>query len=62
MTTLLREYLQKAAHTAFVALAISASAQSATLNIIDTPLYLSTGADPNVMLNMSVETPMGGAA
>lgn len=30
--------------------------------IADSPLYLTASAPPNVLLNMSVETPMGGAA
>lgn len=38
------------------------AASSAELNLQNVPLYLSAKADPNVLLNMSVETPMGGAA
>lgn len=35
---------------------------SATLTLSDDPLYLTLGVPPNVLINMSVETPMGGAA
>jgi len=57
-----RKNLIKAAHLALAALIVSVSAQSAPLNLQNVPLYLLSRADPNVMLNMSVETPMGGAA
>jgi type IV pilus assembly protein PilY1 len=46
---------------AFLALLLAGQAH-ATLTINDTPLFLTMKADPNVLLNMSVETPMGGAA
>src|SRR6185295_11190885 len=38
------------------------SASGAPVALQDVPLYLLSRADPNVLLNMSVETPMGGAA
>lgn len=60
MNTLLRKILL-AAHAGLVVLA-SAGAQAAPLSLEDVPLFLSSRADPNVLLNMSVETPMGGAA
>lgn len=44
------------------ALLVSFSAHSSPLALQDTPLYLLSTADPNVLINMSVETPMGGAA
>ena len=43
------------------ALFFSSSAYSA-LDLADDPLFLKTGAGANVLLNMSVETPMGGGA
>jgi type IV pilus assembly protein PilY1 len=57
-----RKIFIKAAHLALAALLVSVSAQSAPLKLQNVPLYLLSRADPNVMLNMSVETPMGGAA
>ncbi|EAR61471.1 pilus assembly protein [Neptuniibacter caesariensis] len=36
--------------------------QSHATTIAQDPLYLVVGADPNVLFNMSIETPMGGAA
>jgi type IV pilus assembly protein PilY1 len=57
-----RNILIKAAHVAVTALLLAMSAQSAPLKLQNVPLYLLSRADPNVMLNMSVETPMGGAA
>jgi len=38
------------------------SAGSAYASIAQSPLFLTTSVDPNVLFNMSVETPMGGAA
>ncbi len=38
------------------------SAGTAFAAIAQSPLFLVTSADPNVLFNMSVETPMGGAA
>ncbi len=43
------------------ALLFSGSAYSA-IDLADDPLFLKTGAGANVLLNMSVETPMGGGA
>ncbi|OMH28401.1 pilus assembly protein [Motiliproteus sp. MSK22-1] len=43
----------------FAVIAISFSAFGAVSQV---PLYLATTADPNVLFNMSVESPMGGAA
>ncbi len=41
-------------------LLVVCSASGGTISQV--PLYLATTADPNVLFNMSVETPMGGAA
>lgn len=38
------------------------TAIAAAPNISQDPLTLSTSADPNILINLSVETPMGGAA
>lgn len=54
--------LLKAIVCGFFALVTSIPAHSAPLSLGQVPLYLTTGAEPNVLLNMSVETPMGGAA
>lgn len=62
MATFFRTMFPKAAYAGLLALAINVSAQGATLNLQDVPLFLSASADPNVLINMSVETPMGGAA
>ncbi|TVO78382.1 pilus assembly protein [Sedimenticola selenatireducens] len=40
----------------------ASSAIAAAPNISQDPLSLSTSADPNILINLSVETPMGGAA
>ncbi|MCW8889494.1 MAG: PilC/PilY family type IV pilus protein [Sedimenticola sp.] len=40
----------------------ASSAIAAAPNISQDPLTLSTSADPNILINLSVETPMGGAA
>lgn len=48
--------------TLLVATLVTFSVQSAPLSLQDVPLYLLSRADPNVLINMSVETPMGGAA
>ena len=40
--------------------ATTPSVSAAELALSDTPLYLEVGADPNILFNMSVETPMGG--
>lgn len=62
MATFFRTMFPKAAYAGLLALAINVSSQGATLNLQDVPLFLSSSADPNVLINMSVETPMGGAA
>ncbi len=46
----------------FFALLTSIPIHAAPLTIGTVPLYLTARADPNVLINMSVETPMGGAA
>jgi type IV pilus assembly protein PilY1 len=46
----------------FLTLLLAGQTAHATLTINETPLFLTLKADPNVLLNMSVETPMGGAA
>lgn len=46
----------------FFALLTSIPAHTAPLTLGSVPLYLTSRADPNVLINMSVETPMGGAA
>ncbi len=58
----LRKIFQTAAHAGLSALIFTLSAQAAPLNLQEVPLYLVSRADPNVLLNMSVEGPMGGAA
>jgi type IV pilus assembly protein PilY1 len=57
-----RKIWLKAAWMGLSALLFCASAQSAPLDLRNVPLYLLSRANPNVLLNMSVETPMGGAA
>src|SRR6478672_2151899 len=59
---LVRKSLAKTAWSTLAALLLIGSAQSADLNLQNVPLYLLSRADPNVLLEMSVETPMGGAA
>lgn len=54
--------IPKTLYAGLLALAINVSAYSAPLNLQDVPLFLSASVDPNVLINMSVETPMGGAA
>ena len=54
--------MHKAATALLVAGAVVGSANGAPLALQDVPLYLLSRADPNVLINMSVETPMGGAA
>ena len=54
--------LRKTAIAAMAAGAVVGSATGAPVALQDVPLYLLSRADPNVLLNMSVETPMGGAA
>lgn len=57
-----RKILLKAACAGLSALACIVSVHGGPLNLQDSPLYLLSRADPNVLLNMSVETPMGAAA
>src|SRR5262249_43954029 len=59
---LFRKTLMKTAWSALAALLLIGSAHAANLDLQDVPLYLLSRADPNVLLEMSVETPMGGAA
>ncbi len=62
MNSFPRSLLRKTAIAALVAGAIVGSASGAPVALQDVPLYLLSRADPNVLINMSVETPMGGAA
>lgn len=62
MATSFRTLFPKAAYASLLALAINVSAHGAPLNLQDVPLFLTASVDPNVLINMSVETPMGGAA
>jgi len=57
-----RNVLTKASLAGAAACLVAASAQAGPLSLQDVPLYLLSRADPNVLLEMSVETPMGGAA
>jgi len=57
-----RSILLKSTTALLVAGAVFGSANGATLALQDVPLYLLSRADPNVLIEMSVETPMGGAA
>lgn len=62
MSSLSRSLAYRTATALLVASAVFSSANSAPLALQDVPLYLLSRADPNVLINMSVETPMGGAA
>jgi type IV pilus assembly protein PilY1 len=62
MKTFPRFLLRKTAIAALVAGTVVGSASGAPVALQDVPLYLLSRADPNVLINMSVETPMGGAA
>ncbi len=62
MKSIPRSLLHKTAIAALVAGTIVGSASGAPVALQDVPLYLLSRADPNVLINMSVETPMGGAA
>ena len=62
MNSLSRSLVRKTALAALAAGAVVGSASGAPVSLQDVPLYLLSRADPNVLLNMSVETPMGGAA
>ena len=57
-----RSFLHKTTIAALMAGVVVGSASGAPVALQDVPLYLLSRADPNVLLNMSVETPMGGAA
>ena len=57
-----RNVLTKTSLAAAAAFLVATSAQAGPLSLQDVPLYLLSRADPNVLLEMSVETPMGGAA
>lgn len=45
----------------FGCLSLMGSVQAATLSLADSPLYLANRADPNVLINLSIESPMVGA-
>jgi type IV pilus assembly protein PilY1 len=62
MNSFSRSMMLKSTTALLVAGAVFGSANGATLALQDVPLYLLSRADPNVLVNMSVETPMGGAA
>ena len=62
MNSFSRSLLHKSAIAALAAGPIVGSASGAPVALQDVPLYLLSRADPNVLINMSVETPMGGAA
>src|ERR1044072_10061027 len=62
MSSYFRLLLRKTAVAILTAGAVVGSASSAPVALQDVPLYLLSRADPNVLLNMYVETPMGGAA
>lgn len=46
----------------FGCLSLMGSVQAATLSLADSPLYLTNRADPNVLIDLSIESPMVGAA
>lgn len=62
MSSLSRSLFYRTATALLVASAVFGSANGAPLALQEVPLYLLSRADPNVLINMSVETPMGGAA
>ena len=62
MNSFSRSLLRKTAIAALAAGTVVGSASGAPVALQDVPLYLLSRADPNVLINMSVETPMGGAA
>lgn len=43
-------------------LTLMGSVQAASLSLADSPLYLTNRADPNVLFDLSIESPMAGAA
>lgn len=61
-TNTLRRYVTRAAAATVTAFASLTAAYGAPLNLSNVPLHLSSRVDPNVLINLSVETPMGGAA
>lgn len=62
MNTLFHKTCLKALYAGSLAMMLSINAHAATLSLQNVPLYLLSKADPNVLFNMSVESPMGGAA
>jgi type IV pilus assembly protein PilY1 len=62
MTISVRNTFSRAAQACLLLSAVVATAYGAPLNLQPVPLYLSSVVEPNVLLNMSVEAPMGGAA
>lgn len=61
MQTLSKLTVQRALSGA-IAFVLATGASAAPLTLSNVPLYLTARADPNVLINLSVETPMGGAA
>lgn len=60
---MIKSSLHKRVITIGIAASLSVlSSHAAQLDLYQTPLFLSSQVDPNVLINMSVETPMGGAA
>jgi len=62
MNTLFRKTFLQTTHACFLVLLWVVGAHAAPLDLQSVPLYLSSKVDPNVLIDMSVETPMGGAA
>ena len=54
--------LRRSVHIFITSLFLGSGSAYSAIDIADDPLFLKTGAGANVLLNMSVETPMGGAA
>ena len=54
--------LKRSVHIFITSLLLASGFAYSAIDIADDPLFLKTGAGANVLLNMSVETPMGGAA
>ena len=61
-TPLFRKTFFQATQTCCLALLLVAGAHAAPLDLQSVPLYLSAKVTPNVLIDLSVETPMGGAA
>ena len=59
---LFRKTFFQATQTCCLALLLVAGAHAASLDLQSVPLYLSAKVTPNVLIDLSVETPMGGAA